>query len=279
MTPTDPNERAVGPHGRTMAQALEVLTDAANRAALHGLTGVAANIEEAVADVRALSHAAAVEGDASRIEVSPTGVTFGPRCWISHEKITGCTADELSERRGVLARLYMEWVQARLTTPPAPAAVAGGEWQGHAKNIALLKAGYHVDFEPRMEALDAAMTALAAQPAVGEEWPRELVEWLETRNLLPGGPFDGNDLVAVLNDHEAALAAAQRPGAGDQVTASIQERFPSRRRPAVGKWAVLPPEICPLALWLQPRSGLMRCGEHCWEIEIRYGLQDPRHDR
>ena len=42
-----------------------------------------------------------------------------------------------------------------------------GNAQEHAKNLDLLRTGYHVDYKPRTEALDAAIAALSAQPSLG----------------------------------------------------------------------------------------------------------------
>jgi hypothetical protein len=49
------------------------------------------------------------------IQVSKQGIAFGPHFWISHEKITGCSAEALNSGNcGVTARAYMNWLQTQL---------------------------------------------------------------------------------------------------------------------------------------------------------------------
>lgn len=61
-----------------------------------------------------------------QVLVSPQGVLFGQNCWMSHEKITGYSADQLNSGQcSLIARKYMEWVTASLAAP-APADQVGG---------------------------------------------------------------------------------------------------------------------------------------------------------
>ncbi len=51
-----------------------------------------------------------------QIKVTAQGVHFGKNCWMSHEKITGFTAERLNEGGGgIVGRGYMQWVAAALS--------------------------------------------------------------------------------------------------------------------------------------------------------------------
>ncbi len=80
----------------------------------------------------------------------------------------------------------MELHDAVITTQPSPAGQADAV--EHAKNLDLLRAGYHVDAEPRAAALNAAIAALAARQPVGENpaWRDELVREAYNRGLADG---------------------------------------------------------------------------------------------
>lgn len=53
-----------------------------------------------------------------------------------------------------------------------------GDTSEHARNIALLMAGYRVDFEPRMAAYNAALGALSTKPAMSA-----------TQEVAPNSPY------------------------------------------------------------------------------------------
>ncbi|QIN95243.1 hypothetical protein DLP3_080 [Stenotrophomonas phage vB_SmaS_DLP_3] len=50
----------------------------------------------------------------------------------------------------------------------------------HAKNLDLLRAGYHVDATPRMEALNAAIDALTVQPQKVYAFVHSSCKWEES---------------------------------------------------------------------------------------------------
>ncbi len=53
------------------------------------------------------------------ITVTKQGIAFGPHCWVSHEKISGCSAEALNAGNcGVTARAYMNWLQTQLPKEP-----------------------------------------------------------------------------------------------------------------------------------------------------------------
>jgi hypothetical protein len=55
-----------------------------------------------------------------RVTVDTEGVRFGD-CWMSHESITGCSAEQLNAGMcGVIGKQYMRWVKAMLFTAPKP---------------------------------------------------------------------------------------------------------------------------------------------------------------
>lgn len=117
--------------------------------------------------------------------VDPQVVADNIRAWAAERKPA-----ELAEQQGqvivhALADAYAAGAEglqfgglARMEALAAALAATGkqqvGEVQGdaveHAKNLDLLLAGYHVDAEPRVAALNAAIAALAArQPGAQEE--------------------------------------------------------------------------------------------------------------
>ena len=50
------------------------------------------------------------------VTVDKQGVAFGKNCWVSHETITGRTAEQLNKgHAGVIGNQYMKWVQANLS--------------------------------------------------------------------------------------------------------------------------------------------------------------------
>ena len=57
-------------------------------------------------------------------KVDEQGIAFGKNCWISHESITGCTAEQLSSGYGIIERGYMEFFRStvgkKLFTHPVP---------------------------------------------------------------------------------------------------------------------------------------------------------------
>jgi len=56
--------------------------------------------------------------DVMRVTVDTEGVRFGD-CWMSHEAITGCSAEQLNTGScGVIGKQYMRWVNAMLSTAP-----------------------------------------------------------------------------------------------------------------------------------------------------------------
>jgi hypothetical protein len=62
----------------------------------------------------------------------------------------------------------------------------------------------------------AAIAAHAAAGGNGDsqaEWPKELCDWLEKRDMLPEESFDGDTLVQLLDTHEAELLSGTRPPA------------------------------------------------------------------
>lgn len=72
------------------------------------------------------------------------------------------------------AKERIRWLSRALVDATCKQPLQVGEVQGdaveHAKNLDLLRAGYHVDAEPRAAALNAAITALAArQPGAQKE--------------------------------------------------------------------------------------------------------------
>jgi hypothetical protein len=56
--------------------------------------------------------------DGCDVVVDPQGVRFGKNCWMSHEKITGRSAESLNNGGGVIGPAYMEWVRAMLAAAP-----------------------------------------------------------------------------------------------------------------------------------------------------------------
>lgn len=82
--------------------------------------------------------------------VKKDGVHFGRNCWVSHEKITGCTAEQLNDGTcGITGRAYMDWVRSRLTSavPPAGAVQIPCDYsakdvlEAHTKGYGLVTVG------------------------------------------------------------------------------------------------------------------------------------------
>ncbi len=210
MTPTDPNERA-----------RELLHEESESYRNGNNLVFVGDALRAIA--RALSHAAAVEGCHCATCTCKPGMTKAIRYDLSPAEQEGAVRDAL---------IALGW------TPPAPAAVAGGEVRVtdgmvDAYLAAQAKAVQAVDdkwgaggkaaayLHPVREACRAGLeAALAAQPAAGETW--HVVEaWVhggKTAELklerLHSGPADAvHDMAGQYVT--LATPAAQRPGAGD----------------------------------------------------------------
>lgn len=65
------------------------------------------------------------EREAAQVILNEQGVSFGKNFWISHEKISGYTAEQLNSGAcGITGRGYMDWVQAALRSQLATTAQA-----------------------------------------------------------------------------------------------------------------------------------------------------------
>lgn len=54
------------------------------------------------------------------IKVTKQGICFGDNCWVSHEKISGNSAEQLNKGgHGVIAQQYMKWVQTTINKQAA----------------------------------------------------------------------------------------------------------------------------------------------------------------
>lgn len=103
-----------------------------------GLEPLDANNEELDEETRELLRERVVDpaqqhllpGVQGFVRADNQGVHFGDFCWVSHEKITGLSAEQLNRREGIIGKQYMAWIDncvaasAGITMPQVPANVA-----------------------------------------------------------------------------------------------------------------------------------------------------------
>ncbi len=163
-----------------------------------------------------------------------------------------------------------------------------GDAQEHAKNLDLLRTGYHVDYKPRTEALDAAIAALSAQPSPGGQGDAltELTaKWRrESKERFGKNEFSvvAESLDVCAHELEAALAARQPVGEPvGQVRTRVDGGFIAELLPGVADRVsnlaplyVAPAQAVDLGQFRAKVAELLR-GE--FDLEVS-DPEDHRHD-
>lgn len=106
------------------------------------------------------------------VKVDAQGVKFGNSCWLSHEKITGYTADQLNTGNcRITGRAYIEWLQAALSqSEPVQSEI---NWQDMYQKEKRRSEMWIAKYEKDIGLLEKAYPALEHKPEVSRDWTED----------------------------------------------------------------------------------------------------------